>query len=105
MRTSISTFAQRLTHTGAWISVAGTFLLISGLIWDVTIHEGDPSLASHESVFTVDNPAHVVFLSGIALIVAGMFLFVVDRLRDLWGSGHGRRPMAVATVAVALALL
>lgn len=105
MRTSLTTFGNRLTHSGAWISVLGTFLLIGGLIWDVTIHEGDPSLASHESVFTVDNPAHVVFLSGIALIVAGMFLFVLDRLRDLRATGHGPRPMAVAAVAVALALL
>jgi hypothetical protein len=105
MPASISNFGLRLTHSGAWISVAGTFLLISGLIWDVTIHEGDPSLASHESVFTVDNPAHVVFLSGIALIVAGMLLFVIDRLRDQWTTGHGRRPMAVAAVAVALAVL
>jgi len=105
MHTSTSSLSLRLTHSGAWISVAGTFLLMGGLIWDVTIHEGDPSLASHESVFTVDNPAHVVFLSGIALIVAGMLLFVFDRLRDQWTTGHGRRPMAVAAVAVALALL
>ena len=105
MPTAFTTFSNRLTHSGAWISVLGTFLLIGGLIWDVTIHEGDPSLASHESVFTVDNPAHVVFLSGIALIVAGMFLFVLDRLRDQRATGHGRRPMAVAAIAVALALL
>lgn len=105
MATSFSTVGNRLTHSGAWISVLGTFLLISGLIWDVTIHEGDPSLASHESVFTVDNPAHVVFLSGIALIVIGMFLFVVDRLRDVRATGWGRRPMAVGAVAIALALL
>jgi hypothetical protein len=105
MRTSLTTFGNRLTSSGAWISVVGTFLLIGGLIWDVTIHEGDPSLASHESVFTVDNPAHVVFLSGIALIVVGMFLFVVDRLRDQSAQVNGRRPVAVAAVAVALALL
>ena len=105
MRTSLTTFGNRLTRSGAWISVPGTFLLIGGLIWDVTIHEGDPSLASHESVFTVDNPAHIVFLSGIALIVAGMLLFVVDRLRDQWTTGRGRRPTAIAAVAVALALL
>jgi hypothetical protein len=103
MRTSLTTFGNRLTSSGAWISVLGTFLLIGGLIWDVTIHEGDPSLASHESVFTVDNPAHVVFLCGIALIVVGMFLFVLDRLRAQRASGH--RPMAVAAVAVTLALL
>lgn len=104
MRTLLTTFGNRLTHAGAWISVLGTFLLIGGLIWDVTIHEGDPSLASHESVFTVDNPAHVVFLTGIALIVAGMFLFVLDRLREQRATSHGR-PMAVAAVAVALTLL
>jgi len=104
MRTSLMTFGNRLTRSGAWISVLGTFLLIGGLIWDVTIHEGDPSLASHESVFTVDNPAHLVFLGGIALIVVGMLLFVLDRLRDQRAT-NGRRPMAVAAVAVALAFL
>ncbi len=105
MRTSYSLLFSRLTRSGAWISLVGTFLLIAGLIWDVTIHEGDPSLASHESVFAVDNPAHVVFLSGIALIVVGMLLFVVDRLRDQLAHGRGPRPYAVAVVAVALALL
>ncbi len=105
MHSSLTTFINRLTSSGAWIGVLGTFLLIGGLIWDVTIHEGDPSLASHESVFTVDNPAHVVFLSGIALIVVGMFLFVIDRLRAQSVHGSGRETVAVAAVAVALALL
>ena len=105
MRNSSPLTVSRLTSSGAWISLVGTFLLIAGLIWDVTIHEGDPSLASHESVFTIDNPAHIVFLSGIGLIVVGMLLFVVDRLLAFRAIGRGPRPLAVAGVAVALVLL
>lgn len=100
------TFAiSRLLAAGTWISVGGTFLLILGLIWDVTIHEGDPSLASHESVFTVDNPAHVVFLAGISLIVGGMLLFVIDRVRAQRATGRRGRTLTFAAVAVALALV
>ncbi len=105
MRTYPSLTISRLTASGAWVSVVGTFLLIGGLIWDVTIHEGDPSLASHESVFTVDNPAHIVFLTGIGLIVVGMLLFIVDRWLAFRAAGRGPRPLAVAMVAVALAVL
>ena len=102
---SLTAFSSRITRSGAWIGVLGTFLLVGGLIWDAEVHTADPGLASHESVFTVDNPAHLVFLTGIALVVIGMFLFVLDRLRDQWATRHDHRPLAVAVVAVALALV
>jgi len=105
MHPSLTAFSSRVTRSGAWISVLGTFLLVGGLIWDVAGHESDPGLASHENVFTVDNPAHLVFLSGIALVVIGMFLFVLDRLGEQRRTRQDHRPLAVAAVAVALALV
>ena len=81
MRTRLATLFDRFSRFGAWIAVAGTFLLVGGLAWDVSIHEASPGLAAHESVFTIDNPAHVVFLTGIGLIVAGMLGFLGGQVR------------------------
>jgi hypothetical protein len=105
MRTHLSTWTQRIAQWGPWTAVTGTFFLIAGLIWDVTIHEGDPSLAAHESVFTVDNPAHVVFLTGIALIVVGMGLFLFAELRLMRAQRRGPWTGIVAFLAVALLVL
>ena len=102
MRTSIVALGARLVHSGPWIAAGGTFLLIGGLIWDVSIHEADRSLASHESVFTVDNPAHVVFLTGIALIVVGMGVFLLNELAALRARGRRSRMAGVAVLSVAL---
>ena len=105
MRTHLITWSQRLAAGGVWIAVAGTFLLIGGLIWDVTIHEGDPSLAAHESVFTIDNPAHVMFLTGIASIVVGIGLFLLAELRGMGAQARGPRVGVLATLAVAFLVL
>lgn len=102
MRTSITGLGRRLAHSGPWLAVTGTFLLVGGLIWDVTIHDADPALASHENVFTIDNPAHVVFLTGIALIVVGMGIFLVDELASLRARGRRSRMAGVAALSVAL---
>lgn len=103
MRPHLTMDGQRLLAGGVWIALAGTFLLVGGLIWDVTIHEGDPSLAVHESVFTIDNPAHVVFLTGIALIVVGMAFFLLAQMRKL--RAQRRDPWLGLVTIMALALL
>lgn len=99
MRTRLTTIFDRYSRLGAWIAVAGTFLLVGGLIWDVSIHAGNPGLAGHESVFTIDNPAHVVFLAGIGLIVVGMLGFLGGQVRAA-RSSRGSRLIAVAAVSV-----
>jgi hypothetical protein len=105
MRMQLSTWSHRVVSWGPWTAVIGTFLLIGGLIWDVSIHEGEPSLAAHESVFTIDNPAHVVFLTGIALIVVGMGLFLIAELRLMRAQRRGPWAGVVAVLAVAFLVL
>ncbi len=103
MRSRLATLFDRFSHLGAWIAVAGTFLLVGGLAWDVSIHEAGPGLAAHESVFTIDNPAHVVFLAGIGLIVVGMLGFLGGQVR-LARSTRRVRLVSVTAVAIAFAL-
>jgi len=103
MRVRLATLFDRLSRLGAWIAVAGTFLLVGGLVWDVSIHEASPGLAAHESVFTIDNPAHVVFLTGIGLIVVGMLGFLGGQVRAARSTRRARF-LSVAAVAIALAL-
>jgi hypothetical protein len=103
MRTRLATLFDRFSRFGAWIAVAGTFLLVGGLAWDVSIHEASPGLAAHESVFTIDNPAHVVFLTGIGLIVAGMLGFLGGQVRTARSTRRARF-ISVTAVAIALAL-
>ena len=104
MRTRLATAFDRLVHSGVWIAVAGTFLLMGGLTWDVLIHQADPGLAVHESVFTIDNPAHVVFLAGIGLVVVGMLAFLGDQIRAA-RPAHGVRLLAVSAACGALVLV
>jgi hypothetical protein len=103
MRTRLATLFDRFSRFGAWIAVAGTFLLVGGLAWDVSIHEASPGLAAHESVFTIDNPAHVVFLTGIGLIVVGMLGFLGGQVRAARSTRRARF-ISVTAVAIALAL-
>ena len=103
MRIRFATLFDRFSNLGAWIAVAGTFLLVGGLVWDVSIHEASPGLAAHESVFTIDNPAHVVFLTGIGLIVVGMLGFLGGQVRAARSTRRARF-VSVTAVAVGLAL-
>ena len=102
MRIRFAALFDRLSNLGAWIAVAGTFLLVGGLAWDVSIHEARPGLAAHESVFTIDNPAHVVFLAGIGLIVVGMLGFLGGQVRHARST---RRARLAAVTAVSIALV
>ena len=103
MRIRFATLFDRFSNLGAWIAVAGTFLLVGGLVWDVSIHEASPGLAAHESAFAIDNPAHVVFLAGIGLIVVGMLGFLGGQVRAA-RSTRRLRLATVTAVTIALAL-
>lgn len=85
----------RLGQSSPWLMLAGLLALLAGLAWDAVMHFRQPDLVEHESVLTLSNPAHLLFATGIALIILGMLLFLLGRASDgrssLW-----RRAMAVA---------
>ncbi len=43
-----------------------------GLIWDAVLHSHDPSLASHENLFSLNNPGHFLIIAGLVLSDAGI---------------------------------
>ena len=64
-------------RTAPWVTLAGAFIMLSGLSRDARMHAVDPTLASREGVFTMANPAHALFAIGIALVVAGTLMFLI----------------------------
>jgi hypothetical protein len=73
------------------VGAAGT-----GLAWDAVLHARDALLATHESVLTVSNPAHLLLAGGVGLAIAGQAGVVALTL-----SVAARRIFAVVLVVFA----
>jgi hypothetical protein len=95
----------RLIRSAHWVTFTGVVALLVGLGWDAVLHRLDPGLAEREGVFNLSNPGHVLFAGGIAVVVAGMTLFLLGRLAGWQGQRAARRTLlAVPPIAlVALA--
>jgi hypothetical protein len=59
--------------------MAGVVLLLVGLAWDAVLHSLDPTLAEREGIFTLSNPGHLLFATGIAVIVLGALMYLAAR--------------------------
>lgn len=84
----------------AWLSFVGTFTALLGLGWDARMHRLHPDLAVREGVFTVTNPAHALFLVGMALVVVGTFVLIVGQTLRSPGASWLRRTAAVLAIAL-----
>lgn len=93
-----------LARSTPWLIFAGNVALLTGLAWDARLHELDPTLAMREGVFTMSNPGHMLFASGVALVVAGSILLLLAQAMRRPGATLTRRLVAVAA-SVALVFL
>ncbi len=91
--------AQKLVSLSPWAVSAGVVILLAGLGWDAVLHSLDPNLAAREGIFSLTNPGHVLFGSGIAIIVAGALMYFAGRALT---TPH---PLAYALPAVAMVTL
>jgi hypothetical protein len=73
------------------VLLAGVVILLLGLAWDAVLHALDPDLAAREGVFAPQNPGHVLFGAGIALVVLGSVMLVFARSAE----AAGRRSLLV----------
>jgi hypothetical protein len=96
---------MRRLNTFLALGLTGVLAVLAGLSWDALLHAGDPHLAGHEGIFTLENPAHAVFLVGIALVVVGVVGALDASLRASttpWSSTARRRAtLGAAAVPVA----
>lgn len=91
------------SRVAAWLTLAGTVVLLLGLGLDALIHRANPGLAEHEGIFTLSNPGHLLFTLGIAIIVAGSALYLIGRVVGP-GRSAARRPLAGVALVGLLAL-
>ncbi|MBW3614462.1 MAG: hypothetical protein KY439_04020 [Actinobacteria bacterium] len=84
------------------VAAIGLVALVTGLAWDVFGHARTAASDHQEALLTLANPAHVLFLVGVAGVVVGVSGALVTAMA---GTTAGpRRPPAVAWLAAAVAV-
>lgn len=58
----------------------GLLTFVLGLVWDASMHATDPTLAEHEGIFTLSNPAHLIMGLGIGLTALGVLCALGEAL-------------------------
>ena len=69
---------------------SGAALQMVGLAYDVRSHAGDSHAASHEAVFTLSNPGHVLLGLGLAAVVVGTVVTFTAVSRGSQATGLAR---------------
>ncbi|MBW3556831.1 MAG: hypothetical protein KY454_07830 [Actinobacteria bacterium] len=91
------------------VAATGLVALVGGLAWDVLGHARMPAPDHQEAVLTLANPAHVLFLAGVAAVIAGVSGAFVSAMASAAGRRRGlgwiAAGVAVSLVAASAALV
>src|SRR3972149_8973297 len=80
-----------LLRFAPWLTFTGSVATLLGLAWDARSHRLDPTLAAREGVFTLSNPGHLLFASGLAIVVTGTIVLILGPARRRSGASFARR--------------
>jgi hypothetical protein len=87
------------------LASAGLVLVLGGLAWDAAMHAADPHLAEQEGIFTLSNPSHALFATGLALAAAGIVGAILTAARARPAGSRLRRRGVRAAIAGGAAVL
>src|SRR3989337_3650933 len=85
-----------LLRFATWLTFSGSVATLLGLAWDARLHRLDPTLAAREGVFTLSNLGHLLFASGLAIVVTGTIVLTLWPALRRSGASFARRGGAVA---------
>jgi hypothetical protein len=94
-----------MKHVAACLAGAliGVLVMLAGLTWDYAQHLRNPHLGMTETLFSLDNPSHVVFAVGVTMTagcVLGAFVLALraDKETHWWSRQPARTVLPAAAV-------